>query len=719
MHPDDEPGQAVISISGPLHNTASFAIAGQNWNAGGPLYLVAIFLLKQHRWNGLLAGLFMILPLTGTAQSVPADTLTIPQQRADSADAAREPCADYSALRRPFFGDTHVHTALSFDASSQDTRNRPPQAYDFARGARMGIQPYDDKGQAMRHVQLDRPLDFAAVTDHSEFFGEISMCTTPGAPGYWHPVCIGHRWFPSFSFATFGAYGMAAKKRWGFCGDDSEQCFTAANATWLDVQEAAEQAYDRSSDCSFTSFVGYEWTASVGAGQNLHHNVIFRNALVPDRALSWIDTPSQVQLWDYLEKECVRDKPGCDAVAIPHNSNLSGGLMFETARVQDENIPTAPVTAAEAGRRARWNPLFEVMQHKGASECDNRIAIWAEDEFCDFELLEYDSFGGKNSGAVGGASLEVLALFVPDEDMPVTKPPEQSNFLRYALKKGLEQQAELGVNSFKYGLVASTDTHIAAAGLVMEKNFVGHGGAGMGAADALPVGLPDDLEYGPGGLAVLYAEENTRDSLFAAMQRRETYATSGTRPTLRFFGGWDYPSDLCATSDLVAQGYAGGVPMGGDLPLPASTQANPRFVVSAAYDPGTAEYPGAALQRIQLIKGWYRDGELLEQTLDIAGGDNSASVDINSCQRTGEGHSQLCTVWEDRDFDPSAQAFYYTRVLENPSCRWSQYACADAGVRCDDTATIPAGMEKCCAANHKKTIQERAWSSPIWYTPGS
>ena len=670
-------------------------------------------------YREVLAGLLLTLPLIGQGQTLASDASTVPYDRPYSLSEEREPCADYAVLRRPFFGDTHVHTALSFDASSQDTRNKPPQAYAFAKGARMGIQPYDDQGQATRHIQLDRPLDFTAVTDHSEFFGEISMCTTPGAPGYWHPVCIGHRWFPQFSFATFGAYGMAAKKRWGFCGDDSEQCLTVANATWRDVQDAAEQAYDRSSDCSFTSFVGYEWTASVGAGQNLHHNVIFRNAQVPDRALSWIDTPSQVQLWDYLERECVADKPGCDAVAIPHNANLSGGLMFETARVQNETVPATPVTAAEAGRRARWNPLFEVMQHKGASECDQRIAVWAEDELCDFELLEYDSFGGKNSGAVGGAPMEVLAFFLPDDTMPASKLPQQNNFLRYALKKGLQEQATLGVNSFKYGLVSSTDTHIAAPGLTMEKNYAGHGGAGSGATDGQSVGLADDLEYGPGGLAVLYAEENTRDSLFAAMQRREAYATSGTRPSLRFFGGWDYAPDLCASTDLVAQGYAGGVPMGGELPQPSTSDARPRFLVSAAYDPGTAQYPGAPLQRLQLIKGWYRDGQLQERTLDIAGGDNAAGVDINTCQRYGEGHSQLCTVWEDSEFDPAAQAFYYTRLVENPSCRWSQYACADAGVRCDNSDSIPAGMEKCCAANHDKVIQERAWSSPIWYTPGS
>ena len=253
----------------------------------------------------------------------------------------------------------------------------------------------------------------------------------------------------------------------------------------------------------------------------------------------------------------------------------------------------------------------------------------------------------------------------------------------------------------------------------MEKNHPGHGGAGMGARDGVPTGLPDELEYGPGGLAVLYAEENTRDSLFAAMQRKEAYATSGTRPVLRFFGGWDYSEDLCSADDLVRQGYAGGVPMGGDLPKPSADNEAPVFLVSASMDNGTQEYPGSPLQRMQLIKGWFEEGELHEEVLDVAGGDTDGSVDINTCEQSGSGHSQLCSVWQDNNFNPEAPAFYYTRILENPACRWSQRICADAGIRCEDTSTIPEGMENCCAPEHKKVIQERAWSSPIWYTPAS
>ena len=629
----------------------------------------------------------------------------------------REPCAHYTQQRRPHFGDTHVHTAWSFDASTQDTRNTPTDAYRFARGGRMGIQPYDEDDHPQRNIQLERPLDFTAVTDHSEFLGEISLCTTPGSPGYWHPVCIGHRWYPVLSFGTMAAYGLSQKKRWGFCGENHRNCLAAADSRWRDTVAAAEQAYDRSGDCSFTSFVGYEWTATIGAGQNLHHNVVFRNDQVPERALSWIESSSQVALWDYLDQECVLDKPGCDAVVIPHNSNLSGGLMFESASISDAEVPAAPITRQEAARRAHWNVLFEVMQHKGSSECDSRLANWAGDEYCNFEKLGYDSFGGKNTGMAAGGALDWMTVFVDEEDLPVTRLPDESNFLRYGLKKGLRQQAELGVNSFKFGLISSTDTHIAAPGLTMEKNHPGHGGAGMGARDDVPVGLPDELEYGPGGLAVLYAEENTRDALFAAMRRREAYATSGTRPILRFFGGWSYPDNLCGSPDLVRQGYAGGVAMGSDLQAAPDQAVRPRFIVSAMQDSGTEAHPGSALQRLQLIKGWYLDGELHERVLDIAGGDNDATVDLQSCEQSGSGHQQLCTVWEDQDFDPGAAAFYYARVLENPSCRWSQRICSNAGVRCDQPLQIPAGMESCCAAGHQKVIQERAWSSPIWYNP--
>ena len=667
-------------------------------------------IFARHVFLGLLA---LCLP-----------TLLIAMPQAKEAQADDEQlqqnarCANYAPTRRPHFGDLHVHTGWSFDANAQDTRNTPTDAYRFARGGVMSIQPYNAAGEGQRNIQIDRPLDFAAVTDHAEFLGEMKICREENTQGYHHPACIGHRELPQISQLLFGGYGLSLKRRWGLCGENNQHCLDQARSNWVMIQDAAEQAYDRSAACSFSSFVGYEWTATVGRGRNLHHNVIFKNERVPSYPLSWIESPTQIDLWDYLEKDCVEDIPGCDGLAIPHNSNLSSGLMFEAARIATGEPPAQPDTAEEGRRRAHWTPLLEVMQHKGSSECDSRIPVWAADTFCGFEKLAYDNFGAKNTGDDGSGVLYWLKVLFGGDEYDNVQPPGEASFLRYALKKGLQQQREQGINGYRYGLISSTDTHIAAPGLAMEKNHPGHGGAGMGSREGIAV-MPDELEFNPGGLAVLYAEENTRESLFAAMRRREAYATSGTRPTLRFFGGWEFTQDLCESSAMLDQAYARGVPMGAELTPPAEQNTKPRFLVSAAADPGTPVYPGSALQRVQIVKGWYDGDALHEQVLDVAGGDNGATVDINSCEQSGPGHAQLCAVWEDATFEPSQEAFYYARLLENPSCRWSQHICAAQGVRCDDPSTVTEGLEGCCAAEHVKTIQERAWSSPIWYTPAS
>ncbi|MDG1959540.1 MAG: DUF3604 domain-containing protein [Candidatus Binatia bacterium] len=621
----------------------------------------------------------------------------------------REPCTDYDPLKRPFFGDTHIHTAFSFDASTQDTRNRPRDAYRFARGEELGIQPYDARGEPARRVQLDRPLDFTSLSDHAEFLGDVRICRTPGEWSYWHPVCVAFRHSPPLGLTLLAAPGLIYGYRWGFCGEEGEACDRVAGSVWEEIQAAAEEAYDRSSRCEFTSFVGYEWTGSVGEGQNLHRNVIFRNALVPALPPSWRDTESAWALWDRLESECVEGLPGCDALTIPHNSNLSGGLMFESARASRENVdglfygkgePVPSIDAEEAARRSRWEPLVEIMQHKGDSECDRR-AGWGSDEFCDFEKLPYDRFGAKTGGSVGEIA------------------PRRS-FTRAALSQGLAIREAEGANPFQFGQIAATDTHLGTPGLVAEKDHPGHGGAGMHSGGGSEVvGLPDDIEFGPGGLAVLWAEENTRDSLFHAMQRREAYGTSGTRPIVRFFGGWDLPEDLCARSDLVATGYARGVAMGSVLP--ASGKGNtrgPRFVVHATRDSGTGKDAGGPLQRIQIIKGWRENGEPQEKVLDVAGGDNGVTVDPRTCEPSGGGAAVLCAVWEDPEFDAGADAFYYARVIENPSCRWSQYACNKAQISCaGDVMALPEGLRPCCDPEYPGIQQERAWTSPIWFEP--
>jgi hypothetical protein len=359
------------------------------------------------------------------------------------------------------------------------------------------------------------------------------------------------------------------------------------------------------------------------------------------------------------------------------------------------NPDGSPISTADARLRAEWEPLIEMMQHKGDSEC--RLGAGSEDELCGFEKLPYDSFAGK---------------YVSWQ----AEPSGPGNFTREALKRGLLQQVQIGANPFKYGLIASTDTHLGTPGLVEEDRHPGHGGAGAPPSGAAPDALPDDLEFNPGGLAVLWAEENSRDSLFAAMRRREAYGTSGPRMVVRFFGGFGLPEDLCGSDRFAEIGYREGVPMGSDLPSGAATA--PTFAVRALRDPGTRARPGTLLQRVQIVKGWVEEGKVREVVYDVAGSaENGASVDLATCQTAGPGAEKLCGVWTDPDFDPSEHAFYYARVLENPTCRWSQYVCNAHRVDCSEPGGVAPGLAACCAEDHRRSIQERAWTSPIWYAP--
>lgn len=606
----------------------------------------------------------------------------------------REACRDFDPLRRPFFGDTHVHTAYSHDASTQDTRNTPRDAYRFARGEQIGIQPYDQEGNPQRRVKLDRPLDWTAISDHAEMLGEVRICDDPTHPEYDSDVCWSKRNGGPFALLGFLARPTQTGQRHKFCGPDGEICLEASRGVWAEIQAAAEEAYDRSAACEFTSLIGYEWTSSVAS--NLHRNVIFRNHSVPERVLSSIETVSAFRLFEGLEKECANALESCEAIVIPHNSNLSmDGFMFKSARLTSVEEGGIPIDREEARLRNRYERLVEIMQHKGDSEC--LLGAGTTDEACGFEKLPYDAMGG----AVGGPR----------------NPPKRSAFVREALEKGLVLESRLGTNPLKYGIIASTDTHLGTPGLVAEDSAMGHGGASRVLSPSVPPGLPDSLEFNPGGLAVAWAEENTRDSIFSAMFRREVYGTSGTRPEVRFFGGWEYDAELCESDDLARQGYARGVPMGGDLPKRSEGREAPIFVVSALQDPGSAGRPGTPLQRIQIVKGWSVGETTHERVFEVAGGENDATVDLETCTPRGEGARSLCRVWQDPDFDEDASAFYYARVLENPTCRWHQHLCVEAKVDCADPSTIGPGYAGCCQTEFPRTIQERAWTSPIWYTP--
>ncbi len=636
----------------------------------------------------------------GTARALALRLLLLLAPAATGAHAlerteARAPCAEHDPLRRPFFGDLHVHTAFSLDASTQDTRSRPRDAYRFARGERLGIQPWDEAGRPLRSLVLERPLDFAAVTDHAELFGETAICRTPGLEGHDSLVCRILRHRPRLAFFLMNSRAMVAAERYGFCGPAGAHCLAAARGPWQEVREAAEEAYDRSERCRFTSFVGYEWTANVSSDAgNLHRNVIFRSARVPDLPVSFVEARTPEALWREVGARCAAAGPDCQFLAIPHNSNLSGGRMFEAASADG-----SPLSREDALRRARAEPLVEVFQHKGSSECGRGLGT--SDELCDFEVLPYDTFLGPTRGH--------------------RSRPAPGNFVRTALGEGLLWHARIGANPFWLGLLASTDTHLGAAGYAEERSHPGHGGAGP-PLSGLPKGLPDFAEFNPGGLAGVWAEENSRDALFEALLRRETFGTSGPRLALRFFGGWDHPEDLCMRPDLAARGYAGGVPMGGVLPAPPPGVPGPapRFAVSALRDPGTRSAPGTPLQRVQIVKLWVRGGAARERVFEVAGDPQSgADVDPASCEPRGAGFDALCGVFRDPDFDPAAHALYYARVLENPTCRWHTRVCNAHAVDCSAARSLPPELAACCDPGVPRTIQERAWTSPIWYVPAA
>ncbi len=627
----------------------------------------------------------------------------------------RAPCRDRHPLRQAFWGELHVHSALSMDAYTWEVRGGPDDTYLFAKGEQTFFPPLDESGAPTRAARLERPIDFAALTDHASYQGEVALCTRPGSEIYDAEGCrifrgevdLGVDGFQAFAARVGGisnppadpdSSSLTSQRSTALCGEGAARCKDAMRTVWEEQQAAAERHYDRSAECRFTTFHGYEYTATPGLAK-VHHNVIFRNANVPAAPIPWVDEPDVYGLWRGLRSQCLEAGNGCDVLTLPHNSNLSNGQMFA---VTGRDLPLEE-QRSRAVLRAELEPLVEISQIKGDSECRDGLyqVMGAPDEFCDFEEWRDPGTPDCEEGTGEGALLGRGCV-------------SRTDYVRYALVEGLREQERIGVNPYKIGIVAATDQHNANPGDVEEYSYQGW----RGAADATPAQrlvfdpqLPSAVNpalANPGGLAGVWAEENSRDSIFDAMKRRETFGTSGPRITARFFGGWSYDAAICGDPERVAKGYAGGVPMGGDLPPPPAGAAAPVFVVAALRDTGTPEHPGGLLQRAQIVKGWVGDDGAFHQAVyDVAGGANDASVDLDTCEPRGAGHDELCSVWTDPAFDPATNAVYYLRVLENPSCRWNQRQCLE----------LPADERPatCSADRVPKVIQERLWTSPIWY----
>ncbi len=619
------------------------------------------------------------------------------------------PCAARNPLRNVYFGDLHAHTRLSFDAITYDVRGGPAEAYRFARGEEVGIAPFGADGGATRRLRLSRPLDFAAVTDHAEYLAETTLCHDRSSSAYDSSTCVMYRDAMGLvSPISLGLSGLTPGRP-QVCDDrDPTLCARTFDRVWNEIQTAAEDAYDRTDACRFTTFVAYEWSGSPG-GNNAHRNVIFRNRTVPVTPATYYEARTPELLWRSLRATCLDSGTGCDALAIPHNSNISGGRMFVPA-----NDRGAAYTRDEASLRARVEPLVEIYQHKGASEClaGALDPLSGEDERCAFERLTTAPCRGDNDppGCTPLCGPNPVGAFTGLCASP-------RDFVRSALRVGLIEWNRIGVDPFHLGIIASTDTHAAIPGAVDEATWPGH----TGSADSDPArrvtapvrGEPQVsvVTSSPGGLAAVWAEENSRGALFDALRRRETYGTSGPRIAVRFFGGWSLSRDLCARADMVAAGYRDGVPMGSDLAARPAGATAPTFALAAMRDA-----MGNPLARIQIVKAWVTGSETRERVFDLAVAGDGASVDLATCTPRGTGADTLCETWTDPEFDPASPALYYARVLETPSCRWSRRVCNELRVDCASIGR-ESPLRACCDGTVADTVEERAWTSPIWYLP--
>lgn len=626
---------------------------------------------------------------TGLATAAPAQDAVNPAGLSGPAGRPYSPYAEQSFPSHVYFGDTHVHTALSADAGGGGTKLLPLDAYRFARGE----QVTSNTGQP---VKLSRPLDFYMITDHSDGMGVITDIIG-GAPNIMADQ-LGQEFNRDFNAGGETALRAAQKLTATFAQGKVPEALNyqpgnpAYKRVWDDIVAAAEEF---NAPGVFTTFIAFEWTSLV-AGNNLHRNVIFRDGseragqFEPYTTTPPVGSPNPRDLWKWLQN--YEDTTGGDVLAIPHNGNLSNGMMFA---LQDDFAEGAPLDAAYAEERQKWERLYEATQIKGDGEAHPMLS--PEDEFADFETWDYGN------------------LDASEKKTPEMLPGE---YVRSGLKRGLELEAALGVNPFKFGLVGASDTH---TGLTTpdNDNFFGKFTAyepspersqHISKAYADGTTALYSWQYITSGLTAVWAAENTRGAIFDAMERREAYATTGPRITVRFFGGTFDDADI-KRRDLARIGYEKGVPMGGDLRLPPDSAA-PSFLVYALRDP-----VGANLDRVQIVKGWLSEtGEQMERVYDVAWSDGrvpgpdgklppvGSTVDLSIPSWTNTiGAAELGAVWHDPDFDPAERAFYYARVIEIPTPRWTAYDAVKFGL------DLPGDV--------RLTAQERAYTSPIWYSP--
>jgi len=622
----------------------------------------------------LVAGVAWLTALPVAAQD--------PVSRADFLPPERNysPHLDEAFPDRVLWGDTHLHTSYSTDAGMIGCRLGPEEAYRFARGEEV----VSNSGQ---RVRLGRPLDFLVVSDHSENLGLAPMIATSDpilmkseVGKLWHDMVKAGKGFEAFG--DWVARGSTT-------GKDPIDSPEMARSAWERIVQAAEAFNDPG---RFTAVIGFEWT-STPMGNNLHRNVLFRDG--GERALRVLpftgyESADPEKLWQWMD--AYEAKTGGRVLAIPHNGNLSNGLMFATTAMDGR-----PLDRAYAEERQRREPLYEVTQPKGTGEA--HPALSPADEFAEFEIWDKSNLGGNEATS---------AAMLPGA------------YAREALKNGLAVDAKVGANPFKFGLLGSTDAHTALS-TSAEDNFFGKTPSTEPSEHrwdhaAIPAMVPELITkgwaLGASGLAAVWARENTRAAIFDAMERREVYGTTGTRMTVRLFAGWDFaPADV-ERADFAADGYRRGVPMGGDL-RHAPQGKSPTFLIRALRDP-----VGANLDRVQVVKGWLdAAGKTHERIYDVAVSDGrtigadgrcrtpvGSTVDVATASYSNTiGDPLLGAFWRDPEFDPQQRAFYYVRVLEIPTPRWTAFDAKFYGIEMPEEVPM--------------TLRERAYTSPVWYTP--